>query len=592
MKAVDCQKHFGNSPKMRMIVKLRHLLILLAVCVAGTYQLSLPDDPTYYAGVVEHSVAEGTPKEQTSIISNAFRTIIESADARDLDIIVFPEHILNNRETATFVPHGSQNVTPCYATDYEVFLVELSCAARSSGIYVVLNVVEKELCANGAGAATLDPCPATGVRHFNTNVVLDRRGRVVSRYRKTHLWRQEYYSTSVLVEPDVAIFETDFGVTFGHFICFDMLFYDPAMRLVHERNVTDIIYPTYWFSELPFLTAVQLQEGWAFGNDVNLLAADASHPSGRTTGSGIYAGRSGRLTATINEMPVRLLLKAHVPKRRPGLPPYQLPAQIDPIFQPLLETPRYTKVATYRDYNVDIFTSVLLETDFVNVSQRLCHGSNFCCDFQVQRQAFAGDTSALQAYRYRLGAYLGNETTLIRVDRSEQAICALFSCLDEEIQSCGYVFPESIRVGNKHHFTSIRIGGTFPAAPRGRRLIMPSTLDGLFMPVAVAHYNWTETPAAATHPEQAIRVDLELLRPRNDLLTFAIWSNYYTELPSTHNLDHLQPHGGAPVTVTSSPPAGAPATAPVGGSGMALTSTLSLVLACLLSHLWVKVSPS
>ncbi|EDW37910.1 GL21358 [Drosophila persimilis] len=465
---------------MRMIVKLRHLLILLAVCVAGTYQLSLPDDPTYYAGVVEHSVAEGTPKEQTSIISNAFRTIIESADARDLDIIVFPEHILNNRETATFVPHGSQNVTPCYATDYEVFL----------------------------------------------------------------------------------------------------------------RNITDIIYPTYWFSELPFLTAVQLQEGWAFGNDVNLLAADASHPSGRTTGSGIYAGRSGRLTATINEMPVRLLLKAHVPKRRPGLPPYQLPAQIDPIFQPLLETPRYTKVATYRDYNVDIFTSVLLAADFLNVSQRLCHGSNFCCDFQVQRQAFAGDTSALQAYRYRLGAYLGNETTLIRVDRSEQAICALFSCLDEEIQSCGFVFPESIRVGNKHHFTSIRIGGTFPAAPRGRRLIMPSTLDGLFMPVAVAHYNWTETPAAATHPEQAIRVDLELLRPRNDLLTFAIWSNYYTELPSTHNLDHLQPHGGAPVTATSSPPAGAPATAPVGGSGMALTSTLSLVLACLLSHLWVKVSPT
>ncbi|XP_022215025.2 LOW QUALITY PROTEIN: vanin-like protein 1 [Drosophila obscura] len=568
-----------------MNMKLRHLLILLAVCVAGSYQLSLPDDPTYYAGVVEHSVAEGTPSEQTSIMSNAFRTIIESPDARDLDIIVFPEHILNSRETATFVPHGAQNVTPCYAPDYEVFLVELSCAARSRGVYVVLNVVEKELCANGAGAATLDPCPpATGVRYFNTNVVLDRRGRVVSRYRKTHLWRREYYSTSVLVEPDVAIFETDFGVTFGHFICFDMLFYDPAMRLIHEHNVSDIIYPTYWFSELPFLSAVQLQEGWAFGNDVNLLAADASNPSGRTTGSGIYAGRAGRLTASINEMPARLLLKAHVPKRRPGLPAYQLPAQLDPIFQPLLETPRYTKVATYRDYNVDIFTSTLLDADFVNISQQLCHGSAFCCDFHVQRQAFPGDASALQAYRYRLGVYLGNETTLIRVDRSEQAICALFACRDEEIQSCGYVFPEASRVGNKHHFTSIRIGGTFPAAPRGRRLIMPSTLDGLFMPVAVAHYNWSEAPAAAAHPQQAVRVDLELIRPRNDILTFAIWSNYYTELPSTHNMDHLQPNGGATVTVTvtAPPPAVAQTPAPVAGSATDLACTLSLVLVCLL----------
>ena len=29
--------------------------------------------------------------------------------------------------------------------------------------------------------------------------------------------------------PEVATFTTDFGVTFGHFVCFDILFKEPAM---------------------------------------------------------------------------------------------------------------------------------------------------------------------------------------------------------------------------------------------------------------------------------------------------------------------------------------------------------------------------
>ncbi|KAH8409246.1 hypothetical protein KR009_011236, partial [Drosophila setifemur] len=501
-------------------------------------QRSQPGDATYKAGVVEHMESgAATAGDRTSAIVNSFQTIITSPEASDLDIIVFPEHVINSKETATFVPSGDENVTPCFQADYAVFLVELSCAARASGLYVVINLVEKELCANGAGAATITPCPAGGVRYFNTNVVFDRTGKVVSRYRKTHLWRQEYNSMSVLRQPDVAQFTTDFGVTFGHFICFDMLFYEPAMTLVQERNITDIIYPTYWFSELPFLTALQLQEGWSFGNNVNLLAADGSRPSGKTTGSGIYAGRLGRLNAQIFEQPTTRLMTAAVPKRDRV---HILGDQVESLHQPKLVTPRVTQVATYRDYNVDIFETHLLEADFVEeIGRRLCHGS-FCCEFTIRRTLTPGDSSGLSTYRYRIAAYWGNETTVIRVDRSEQATCALFACRDDTLHSCGSIFPADQGVANKHYFTEISISGSFPAAPRGRRLIMPSTLDGQFVPISASSYTWDESPEAAANPDKEIRMTMKLDRPQNDLLTFAIWANYYTELASSHNLDHMQ----------------------------------------------------
>lgn len=498
------------------------------------FQLSLPTDPTYNAGVVEYTVQNGVAYDRTMETVYGYIDIIESPEAADLDIIVFPEFVLN-RQLPTFVPDPAENVTPCYAPDYEMFLIELSCAARGRGVYVVVNLKEKELCKPGAPSDVLTPCPESGQRVFTTNVVFDRRGRVISRYRKTHLWRQEYLSTSVMRQPQVISFDTDFGVTFGHFVCFDMMFHEPAIRLLRERNITDIIYPTYWFSELPFLGALQLQEGWSFGNDVNLLAADGSYPAGKTSGSGIYAGRAGRLVAEIYEEPTRKLLTARVPKRNSGVS-FELPPKTVPSFSPQLVTQRYTGLATFRDYNVDIFTTRLLEADFTNVSHSLCHGERFCCQFQLQRSPI-GNSAEYATYRYRLAAYWGDETTVIRVDRSEQAVCAVFACLNEELTSCGRIFPATRSVANSHYFQHIRISGVFPAAER--RLIMPSTLDGVMMPLDVSQYNWTESPPAKLLQET--QVELELLQPKNDLLTFAIWANYYTKLPSSHGLNYMQP---------------------------------------------------
>jgi hypothetical protein len=50
------------------------------------------------------------------------------------------------------------------------------------------------------------------------------------------------------------MFTTDFGVTFGHMISYDLLFQVPALQLVEKYNISNILVPNLWTSEVPFLT--------------------------------------------------------------------------------------------------------------------------------------------------------------------------------------------------------------------------------------------------------------------------------------------------------------------------------------------------
>ncbi|XP_061400809.1 vanin-like protein 2 [Musca vetustissima] len=511
----------------RYSVKWFLFVCLIGVSLPGSEELSLPTDPTYNAGVVEFAPAmEGSPKARVRDNMERMKAIIESNATLDLDILVFPEYVLNNMDVMTYVPDPKDKIAPCVVANYDWFLTELSCAARSRKLYVVLNLMEKAKCNTG------DTDCKNGLKIYNTNVVLDREGRVISRYRKTHLYRYEWRSTNVLAEPELATFTTDFGVTFGHFICFDMLFYKPAQMLIDQLNITDIIYPTYWFSELPFLTAVQLQQGWSFGNNVNLLAADASYPQGQNTGSGIYAGRLGRLTGVIHEEPTTKLLTAQVPKRNfQGT--YQLPTTVKPLFSPQLETPRFTKMSLLRDYNVDIFTTKLLDETFISVNEQLCH-NDFCCYFDIERK-LVQDSPYHEAYRYRLAAYSGDETTFQRVDNSNQSVCAVISCTGEELYTCGYIFPENVAVGNKYYFNRINVTGDFVKSDRS--VIMPSTVNAVMMPLNVDSFDWLEVEG-----NQTIRIEMDLTSPQQDLLTFGIWANYYSYVQNTHNLDEPVPY--------------------------------------------------
>jgi len=80
----------------------------------------------------------------------------------------------------------------------------------------------------------------------------------MNRYRKTNLFLEPQFN--VTSTPEIVIFKTDFGVNFGTFICFDILFQQPAILLTRLRQITDIVYPTAWFSETPFLTGENITE--------------------------------------------------------------------------------------------------------------------------------------------------------------------------------------------------------------------------------------------------------------------------------------------------------------------------------------------
>lgn len=70
------------------------------------------------------------------------------------------------------------------------------------------------------------------------------------RYRKINLFQEAKLTPGD--DNQKTTFKTDFGVTFGIFTCFDMLFHNPSRTVLKNPDVTDIVFPTAWISVLPF----------------------------------------------------------------------------------------------------------------------------------------------------------------------------------------------------------------------------------------------------------------------------------------------------------------------------------------------------
>jgi predicted amidohydrolase len=292
-------------------------------------QESTPADEFYEAGVVEFAYERfENISADTRLMSYLDQYIKIMTDApSNLDIIVFPEMTLNEFETAVEVPDVKDNVSPCVSDDYssENVVKRISCAAKNFRRYVVVNIVTKVQCPDPEMIENKDPRSCKdrkdGLSYYNTNVVFDRNGTLISRYRKFNLFGE---AVNKPYKPAMVVFETDFGIKFGHFICFDLMFRRPALELVRLtsdklellKDIQDIIFATMWFSELPFLTAVQVQQNWAYSNDVNLLAAGANNPEFGSTGTGIYSGRYGSIISVMEGSNRTTLYSATVPKKR------------------------------------------------------------------------------------------------------------------------------------------------------------------------------------------------------------------------------------------------------------------------------------
>lgn len=190
-------------------------------------------------------------------------------------IVVFPEYglfgpVLRTRNDTALYAEVVPEIGACVdATLHSTALQTLRKAANASGAVLVFHLAE-----------------AAGQRLYSTQVALSPRGCVLGKYHKFHLYGEPYFDRPA--HPEVVTFDSPFGVRFGMFVCFDIMFGDPA-NVARARGVTDFVFSSWWVNFPPLLLASQVQSGWAAARGANLVAANTAEPGWHGAGSGIYA---------------------------------------------------------------------------------------------------------------------------------------------------------------------------------------------------------------------------------------------------------------------------------------------------------------
>lgn len=491
------------------------IVALLSVCVQVYLNLGKHDEETcdgwYTAGVVEFATLTRGDSEspQDFIWRNAHRyvDIIGKAAEHNVDILVFPEAglttIYNVNHRSEHLPYLIQlpenNIAPCDLPDSNEVLKMLSCSVRTARLYAVINLSELCPCSDDQPG-----CPSDKQFFYNTNVVFDRNGKLIARYRKYNLFNEPEYN--ITAEPELTVFETDFGARFGTFICFDILFHEPALRLITEMNVTDIVFSTAWFSEIPLLTADQVQAAWAYSNNVNLLASGLNNPKYKNAGSGIYASRKGVLVAVMPEILTTQLLIAHVPLRDN--------LSVDTISKGSVITfdsnSSEKGLDFYHDDLKQTTTKVLSST---SQSDELYYVYNdYMCNITVTYNA---DNDSPNSVTYRLIAFSG-ERTYVGLRTVTIEICAVIACAGEDITSCGQrpLFDQFSSVT----FQNIEI------SLKSKKYLstFPVTLDQHILPLDTDYFVFDKSSVKQDSVVEESQ-SMSLKKAHNELISFGIF---------------------------------------------------------------------
>lgn len=422
-----------------------------SLCVAISTAIQTPASEDFYnAAVVEYHPVKGNGSEDTLLKNTEqFVKIIVEA-AKTADIVVFPEASLLHGDKSLFVkvPYSNESKAPADDETLHPALRELSWAARNNSIYVVINIHEKYESHNNTLL-------------YNTNVVFDRNGSIIARYRKYNLFSEVRY-LNITTTPERIFFDTDFGVRFGTFTCFDILFKDPTLML-KDYNVTDYVFTTWWFSELPHLTAIQEQAGWSYVTDSNLLASGGNDMRVGSSGSGIYAGKKGPIVyLQTNKDGVALLTAKIYKKGRNGTSSGSIKF-ITEIIRDVgtQETNTTLKMKTepsLRDYNTfhltPDFNNIKKDDYFIKsnfskniiIEKELCQGS-FCCYFSINMTIFYKNNTGKLAeelrkpdrfhnYEYKLATFNGVRSFDGFANGGIQ-VCSIIPCLNKNQSSCG-----------------------------------------------------------------------------------------------------------------------------------------------------------
>ena len=275
--------------------------------------------------------------------------------------------------------------------------------------------------------------------------MFDTDGTLLAKYHKQHLFHEEQFNTPQKAE--IVVFKTSFGVTFGVFTCFDMLFYDPAIELVEKFGIRNIVFPTAWMDGFPILASVEYQQGWSRSTCVNLLAANQHLPLVDMVGSGIYS--CGEALSYVYDMKTYKghLLVATLPdlEMHPEPPIEHDTCQSNSMpfnlqqYDVKIETPFHSKLLN------DIYTFVKIDSAAGNAS--VC-ANELCCHTSY----ILPSQQTLDKELFALGAFNGHHYP---EGYSIQA-CVLIKCRSMEKSSCGTPTQTSSTI-----FNSFQLMGNF-----------------------------------------------------------------------------------------------------------------------------------
>lgn len=424
------------------------LILSLSFC-SSKYTAAVYEHVTFFVMENKTEVTRSGALEIMKKNLAVFETKAVLAKSKGAEIIVFPEDGIygfdyTREQILPFlevIPNPSQlekSWNPCKDparySNIEV-LRELSCIAQNSSIAVVANMGDVQYCEKS------DPhCPGDGRYQFNTDVVFDTDGTMLAKYHKQHLFHEKAFNTPQ--KPEIVIFKTSFGVKFGVFTCFDMVFRDPAIELVEKYGIRNIVFPTAWMDGFPIMASVEYQQAWSRLTCVNLLAANQHFPLADMVGSGIYS--CGDPLSYVYDMKTfeGHLLVAQLPDLNQEC--YQQPCQS--VSLPSTKNDDFKQkgwqegVPFHSKLMNDMYTFVKLDSAEAQVS--VC-GSELCCHASYITQSqkpFSGEMFAL-------GAFNGHHDPEGYILQA----CVLIKCFSMEESSCGTATQTSSTVFKSFH---------------------------------------------------------------------------------------------------------------------------------------------
>eukprot|EP01133_Synstelium_polycarpum_P001428 gene1428-1657_t len=300
--------------------------------------LVLAADNTYIAAVVEYSPAafsfpQNITKEEAEgymfLNIKQYGIFADHAHGQGAEIIVFPEYgitgnTFESRDGA--LPFLEQIPDPTSSSEpvgIAYIPSQLTCMASQFDILIVVNMADIVPC------NSTDPnCPADGRYQYNTQVAFGNTGAVLAKYHKSHLYSGEALVFNQPPVPLPVTFQSQFNVTFGMMICFDICFEEPQKSLV-DSGVRNFVYSTEWVNA-NYAYARQMQQALSQYGQANVLASNIGtmYP---ISGSGIYSAGQPLLTqfnptftpdsemliATLPKIPIVYSSSSSTPKSSP-----------------------------------------------------------------------------------------------------------------------------------------------------------------------------------------------------------------------------------------------------------------------------------